>query len=965
MEQKDRLRVALAGRYEVDRVIGRGCMACVYRARDRQHGRDVAVKVLRPELAAALGTERFLREIRIEAGLQHPHILPLHDSGDADGLPYYVMPFVEGETLRERIRREGPLPVADAVRIAREVADALAYAHGHGVVHRDIKPANILLSGGHAVVADFGVARAIRSAGEDVLTEAGMAVGTPEYMSPEQGSGDTRVDGRSDIYALGCVLYEMLAGDPPFTGRTPQAVMARHRHDPPPSLAVVRPTLPATLQATIETALAKVPADRYPTALEFVEALARSSGSQPTISLPTPVALVSPRRGPRRLVIAGGAAVLAVLGTWRLASHPRATADPNKVMVFPLVDRTPAPGTASTSGEDVAIMIGSGLEHTEPLRWIDGWTWMDSTQRARPRLMTAASARALALSQSARYYISGSIVQVGDSATVVLRLNDALADSLVAQGSASGPLGRVAFPQLGVRAMVGLLPALVASGRPIDPGAARALTDRRPAAVADWLQGERAYRRSQFSAALPYFRRAVADDSALVLAALRGAEAAAWLERRDESVDLLAIALRKVDLLPPKYAHFARGLSAYFAGGADSAIAELSLALRADSTWSDAWTALGEAYYHLIPSRGWTDSSADLAFRAARRADATFTPPLYHLAEIAVRRGDLVGAGAMASEFGPSSSDTTFAQALALSLECARGSNGRPVWRDAARRNVTAVISAATDLAGAAAHSGCAQAGFRAALADGGGEEGDRWNALLGLQSLLLAEGRPLEAKALLADAVAHGQMAAMGLYVVDAVAGYGMDAEAADVIKSLAAPYDSMSLQRLWYFGVWSAHRGERERLDTIVHAMRLRAAAEPGPDTVLVAAIAARAALMHADTAAAIQRLRGLRPWFTRPDLASGLWQSFASDRLLLSQLLLRRGAYDEALNIAGVLDHPQPLIYPMYLPASLAVREEAARRLGRAQLAEGYARRARVLADAGPRRSIADDVPERRLP
>ena len=363
MDQLDRLRAALAGRYEVDCEIGRGGMAYVYRARDRQHGRDVAIKVLRPELAAALGTERFLREIRIEAGLQHPHILPLHDSGDADGLPYYVMPFVEGETLRDRIRREGQLPVPEAVRIAREVADALAYAHAHGVVHRDIKPANILLSGGHAVVADFGVARAIKSAGDDVLTEAGMAVGTPEYMSPEQGSGDTRVDGRSDIYALGCVLYEMLAGDPPFTGRTPQAVMARHRHDPPPSLAVVRATLPPALQYTIETALAKVPADRFATALEFSEALGRSSGSQATLSLATPLPVAAPRRGWRWMAVAGGAAALAVLGTWRLASHSGVTADPNKVMVFPLVDRTPTTGMPSTSGEDVAIMIGSGLGH--------------------------------------------------------------------------------------------------------------------------------------------------------------------------------------------------------------------------------------------------------------------------------------------------------------------------------------------------------------------------------------------------------------------------------------------------------------------------------------------------------------------------------------------------------------------------------------------------------------------------
>ena len=203
MDELDRLRVALAYRYHLDREIGRGGMATVYLAHDKHHGRAVAIKVLRPELGAALGSERFLREIQIEARLQHPHILPLHDSGTADGLLYYVMPYVEGESLRERIRREKQLPVDEALRIAREVADALEYAHQQGVVHRDIKPGNILLSGGHAIVADFGIAKAISAVDPEGLTESGIAVGTPEYMSPEQGSGDADADPRTDIYASG------------------------------------------------------------------------------------------------------------------------------------------------------------------------------------------------------------------------------------------------------------------------------------------------------------------------------------------------------------------------------------------------------------------------------------------------------------------------------------------------------------------------------------------------------------------------------------------------------------------------------------------------------------------------------------------------------------------------------------------------------------------------------------------
>ncbi len=281
----DRLKSALADRYAIQEELGAGGMATVYLAEDLKHHRKVAVKVLRPELAAALGADRFLREIEIAANLAHPHLLPLYDSGEADGFLYYVMPYVEGESLRDLITRERQLPVDDAVRITREVADALTSAHKRDVVHRDIKPENILLQEGHAVVADFGIARAISAAGGEQLTETGLAVGTPAYMSPEQASAD-QLDGRSDIYALGCVLYEMLAGMAPFTGATPQAVMARHAIDPVPSLSTVRATVPPVVEAAVTKALAKVPADRFATAAEFAEALTRTDAVTPTTATP-------------------------------------------------------------------------------------------------------------------------------------------------------------------------------------------------------------------------------------------------------------------------------------------------------------------------------------------------------------------------------------------------------------------------------------------------------------------------------------------------------------------------------------------------------------------------------------------------------------------------------------------------------------------------------------------------------
>src|SRR5216110_1360472 len=303
------LNAALPPHYIIDRELGRGGMALVYLARDTRHERFVALKTLRPEIAIALGRERFLREIKLAARLQHPNILPVYDSGDAGGTLYYVMPFVEGESLRERLQREPQLPVDDALQITKEVAEALGYAHSHDVVHRDIKPENIMLSGGHAIVTDFGIARAVSAAGGDKLTQTGLAIGTPAYMPPEQASGSGHVDRRSDIYSLACVLYETLAGQPPFTGPTAQAIMARHSLDAVPRLKIVRDTIPDALEAVINRALAKVPADRYSTAEQFAAAM--GSASTGSVSRITAARMPMPARSWQKPAIAAG--VVAVL----------------------------------------------------------------------------------------------------------------------------------------------------------------------------------------------------------------------------------------------------------------------------------------------------------------------------------------------------------------------------------------------------------------------------------------------------------------------------------------------------------------------------------------------------------------------------------------------------------------------------------------------------------------------------
>ncbi len=350
-ETMAKLSAALADRYRIEREIGRGGMATVYLAEDLKHHRRVALKLLDPGLAAAIGPERFLLEIETTAGLHHPHILPLYDSGAAGGLLFYVMPWVEGESLRDRLVREKQLPIEEALRITREVGDALSYAHSHGIIHRDIKPDNILLESGHAVVADFGIARAIHTAGGPSLTQTGVAVGTPAYTSPEQCAGARELDGRSDLYSLGCVLYEMLAGQPPFTGPTAESLVFQHLSAPPPPVTQLRPAVPAEIAAVLARALAKNPADRFKPVARFTEALARHPGLV--------VAPVAPRRVlrwrialPAALLMLVGAAVVARL----VGREPRIVAGATtRLTLEPGLEVDPA---LSPDGEMIAYAAG-------------------------------------------------------------------------------------------------------------------------------------------------------------------------------------------------------------------------------------------------------------------------------------------------------------------------------------------------------------------------------------------------------------------------------------------------------------------------------------------------------------------------------------------------------------------------------------------------------------------------------
>jgi tRNA A-37 threonylcarbamoyl transferase component Bud32/tetratricopeptide (TPR) repeat protein len=507
----DRLKAALADRYAVEIEVGSGGMATVYLAEDLKHHRRVAVKVLRPELAAALGTERFLREIEIAAGLAHPNILPLHDSGEADGLLFYVMPYVEGESLRERLNREGQLPLPEATQITREIADALSYAHGRGVIHRDIKPENVLLQAGHAVVTDFGIARAVSEAGGEKLTETGLAVGTPSYMSPEQASGERRIDARTDVYSLGCVLYEMLAGEPPFTGPTPQAIVARSLTETPRPLRVVREAIPAGVERTAGKALARSAADRYQTADEFASALnASESGEHPTRER---------RRMPWLAMGIGAAAVVAVLAVGAKAFLGRESTSvvpsASRIAVIP-----PSPASPDTAlariGRDLVITLSAAMEGIGDIRMVSAQTILAQLEDP-SATYTLDQAAALARQLDASSLLHGGILRAGDDVRVEMGLYTSDSLAAVARVAAAGqPDDLLALTDSLTWA---LLSQVWTAREPPTPSLA-AVTTRSLPALRAFLDGERAFADGRWLDAAAAYSRAWRADSTFWLASM-------------------------------------------------------------------------------------------------------------------------------------------------------------------------------------------------------------------------------------------------------------------------------------------------------------------------------------------------------------------------------------------------------------------------------------------------------------
>jgi tetratricopeptide (TPR) repeat protein len=628
------LAAALADRYQLERELGRGGMATVYLARDLKHDRSVALKVLHPHLAATVGPERFLLEIRLAARLQHPHILPVFDSGEAAGHLWYTMPHVEGESLRDRLRREHQLALQDALRIAHETAQALQYAHDHDVVHRDIKPENILLTrDGNTLVADFGIAKALDSSGVgDRLTETGLAVGTPAYMSPEQATADRHVDARTDIYSLGCVLYEMLAGESPFTGPTPQAVIAKRLSTSAVPLGVVRHTVPPTVDAAVMRALARDPVDRFATAAEFGAAL----------ESPVPAAMPKSRLG-RGVLFAAVASALALAAGLALALRRGPTpVDARVIAVAPFRISGADPSLAYLREGLVDLLAAkmggtAGVRATDPRSLLAAWRSAAGSTQAD---LGQSDALRVAARLGAGQLVLGDLVGTPTRVVVHATLLGVPTGAQKADATVDGPAD--SLPPLVDRLAGKVL--LLRAGE--EKQRLASLTSTSLPALRAYLEGQSLYRGGRFTDASQQYEDAIRLDSTFAVAGLMLLQAGGWHGSREARESGYQVASRYRDrlserdralldassvdgLLPERRstAEFIRAAERYVEVAPDS---------------PDAWALLADWLIHYGPALGLEGAHRRSieAFKRALEFDSTFAPALEHLPYLYGEAGD-------------------------------------------------------------------------------------------------------------------------------------------------------------------------------------------------------------------------------------------------------------------------------------------------------------------------------------
>jgi eukaryotic-like serine/threonine-protein kinase len=856
-----RLQLGLGHVYLIERELGGGGMSRVYTATETALDRIIVLKVLPPELGQALSTDRFRQEIRLAARLQHLHIVPLLSAGEADGLLYYTMPFVEGESLRTRLARGGELPVREAVKLLTEVAEALAYAHGHGVVHRDVKPDNVLLSGGHAQVADFGVAKALSAAAtteSSGLTSLGVALGTPAYMAPEQAAADPHVDHRADLYAWGCLAYECLTGNPPFIGRPTSALLAAHVSEAPEPIGRRRPGLPPGLAALVMRCLEKRPADRPQSAAEVLQALegviTPSGGTAPTL----PLAALQRRRWIRPAIVLavtalvmGAAAVLWQRST-RVASGPL---DPQRVAVLPFRVSGADPSLTYLR-EGMVDLLAAKLTGQGGPRAVDPRAAMRSWRVEGKGMddLDEAAARRTAARLGAGQFLVGSVV--GSHSHVVLS-----AQLLPSSGSGAGTQATVEGPGDSLPMLLDrLVGRLLALGAGQGDQRLASLTTTSLPALRAYLDGLGQYRRGQYPEAAIRLEEAVQLDSGFVLAAFALVQTGVWSGYVNQArAEDLAWKLR--DRLSPRDRIM---LEAFLGprGPRTSSGAELLAArVRAVETvpeQADAWYYLGDLYFHFGAQLGIPDAHerSATAFRRSLALDSTFAGPLFHLVTLLAERGDTAGVrqrGALYLRV-----DSTTEGALYTRWRIAQALRDPTLLADT-RAKIDS--SKGGDLAGVAfwpwdagLDLGDTDRAIEAMRRDAA-TPGDRSLVYYAQSVLELNRGRPRRAFAALDSTVsdptdlADAQIVFALLWDADTAIGAAAARRLAPLTE--APPAKSAKLrrgqyERLYWIEAWRLAHGDTRSAERTI--ARLRAAAVPGDSAATVEVNAIRATLLSA---------------------------------------------------------------------------------------------------------------------
>jgi serine/threonine-protein kinase len=953
-----RLNRHLSGRYRIELPLGEGGMATVYLAEDVKHGRKVAVKVLRPDLGATLGAERFLAEIRLTANLQHPHLLPLYDSGEADGLLYYVMPLVDGESLRQKLERDGPLPIDDAIRITRAVASALDYAHGQGVVHRDIKPENILLHQGEALLADFGIALAASRAGSERLTHSGLSLGTPHYMSPEQATGGRDVDRRADVYALGCVLYEMLAGEPPYPAPNATAVMAKLLVDPVPSVRRLRATVPEPVDRAISKALAKEPADRFQTAGNLAHALV-PSGEVDTRT----------RHGrPGRRTARTAVAIALLVAIFGILSRPLTPPIPTEATRIAMLPWTVVGGEEDLVylRDGLVYLLSASLDGVGPIRMVDPNALLAYVAAGDCVVVNPECGRRAAARFGAGRYVLGQVVPVGPERVQLL------ATLYSRDGASLGSVQSTASrqsPEVAIDALARALVTAESEGSQAALAGIAALTTTSLDGLKFYLDGELAFRALDVFAALDAFGRALEVDPTFALAHYRRAETAAWAARFDLVDRHVALAIQQRSRLPERARRLLEAFDLWWRGDAPAAEAAYRSFLESypDDVTARYW--LAETVLHGNALRGRPTTEAEGLFEDALALDGNLVGAVFHLAELKARAGKLLELDSLANLFVAATQESVFTLFVDV-----------PRWlamRDSAE--LQALASRASKIDDDPLIGGVFNATvFTRNLAGGrlllteltstGRAPFVRAAGHLALAHLDVAQGRWADAQPHLseADALRPGWGLEHRAYLASLPWLPRPDSELRTIRNQLAAwdavveasgPYD----RELFLPVFLETHVGSRESIRSYVEgllaarlgdvpavraaAARVDTASLPtragtfGPDAART--LRAFAAASEGDSAAALREVQAAEMRVTYPLMFSSPFHSRARHRYLRARLLESEGDDARALDwYAGLADQA---IYDMVYLAPASLRQgEIHERRGEAALAAAHYRR-----------------------